>query len=80
MRGQHSVLPIRQVNNAVSATTGALDDDGKERKSYGGYIQGTFDFGQGTNVGYSYGGNYLRMTGSDMNNLGTELPTPCILV
>ena len=71
MRGQHSVLPIRQVNNAVAATTGALDDDGKERKSYGGYIQGTFDFGQGTNVGYSYGGNYLRMTGSDMNNLGT---------
>ena len=72
MRGQHSVLPIRQVNNAVAATTGALDDDGKERKSYGGYIQGTFDFGQGTNVGYSYGGNYLRMTGSDMNNLGTS--------
>lgn len=72
MRGQHSVLPIRQVNNAVAATTGALDDDGKERKSYGGYIQGTFDFGQGTNVGYSYGGNYLRMTGSDLNNLGTS--------
>ena len=55
------------------ASTGALDDDGKERKSYGGYIQGTFDFGQGTNVGYSYGGNYMRMTGSDMNNLGTTL-------
>jgi hypothetical protein len=71
MRGQHSVLPIRQVNNAVAASTGALDDDGKERKTYGGYIQGTFDFGQGTNVGYSYGGNYMRMTGSDMNNLGT---------
>ena len=60
MRGQHSVLPIRQVNNNAAASTGALDDDGKERKSYGGYIQGTFDFGQGTNVGYSYGGNYLR--------------------
>jgi hypothetical protein len=72
MRGQHSVLPIRQVNNAVAATTGALDDDGKERKSYGGYLQGTFDFGQGTNVGYSYGGNYMTMTGSDMNNLGTS--------
>jgi len=73
MRGQHSVLPIRQVNNAAAASTGALDDDGKERKTYGGYLQGTFDFGQGTNVGYSYGGNYMRMTGSDMNNLGTTL-------
>ena len=72
MRGQHSVLPIMQTNGAtVSASTGALDDDGKERKTYGGYIQGTFDFGQGTSVGYSYGGNYMTMTGSDMNNLGT---------
>ncbi len=72
MRGQHSVLPIMQTNGAtVPASTGALDDDGKERKSYGGYIQGTFDFGQGTSVGYSYGGNYMTMTGSDMNNLGT---------
>ena len=74
MRGQHSVLPRLQTGTAGSAaaSTGALDDDGKERKSYGGYIQGTFDFGQGTNVGYSYGGNYMRMTGSDMNNLGTS--------
>ena len=73
MRGQHSVLPRLQTGTAGSAaaSTGALDDDGKERKTYGGYIQGTFDFGQGTNVGYSYGGNYMRMTGSDMNNLGT---------
>ncbi len=75
MRGQHSVLPIMQTGNAgaAPASTGALDDDGKERKTYGGYIQGTFDFGQGTSVGYSYGGNYMRMTGSDMNNLGTTL-------
>jgi hypothetical protein len=77
MRGQHSVLPIMQTqdanNGTIAGSTGALDDDGKERKSYGGYIQGTFDFGQGTNIGYSYGGNYLRMTGSDMNNLGTSL-------
>ena len=76
MRGQHSVLPIMQTQDAndgaIAGSTGALDDDGKERKSYGGYIQGTFDFGQGTNVGYSYGGNYLRMTGSDLNNLGTS--------
>ena len=73
MRGQHSVLPRFQTGTAGSApaSTGALDDDGKARKTYGGYIQGTFDFGQGTNVGYSYGGNYMRMTGSDMNNLGT---------
>ena len=74
MRGQHSVLPIMQTNGAtVPASTGALDDAGKERKSYGGYIQGTFDFGQGTSVGYSYGGNHMRMTGEDMNNLGTTL-------
>ena len=75
MRGQHSVFPIRQTGNAGAApfTTGALDDDGKERKTYGGYLQGTFDFGQGTSVGYSYGGNYMRMTGSDLNNLGTTL-------
>jgi hypothetical protein len=77
MRGQHSVLPIMQTqdanNGTIAGSTGALDDDGKERKSYGGYIQGTFDFGQGTSVGYSYGGNYMKMTGSDMNNLGTTL-------
>ena len=73
MRGQHSVLPRSQANLGAASSVGALDDDGKERKSYGGYLQGTFDFGQGTNVGYSYGGNYMRMTGSDMNNLGTSL-------
>ena len=73
MRGQHSVLPRSQANTATAVSVGALDDDGKERKSYGGYIQGTFDFGQGTNAGYSYGGNYMTMTGSDMNNLGTTL-------
>ena len=39
----------------TSTSVGALDDSGKERKTYGGYIQGTFDFGQGTSVGYSYG-------------------------
>ena len=52
-------------------TTHALDDVGKERKSYGGYIQGTYSFGQGTNVGYSYGGNFLKKTGNDLNNPGT---------
>ncbi len=63
IRGQHTL--------GASTSVGALDDGGTERKSYGGYIQGTFDFGQGTSVGYSYGGNYLQRTGSDMNNLGT---------
>ena len=64
-------LGIRgQRTQGASDTVHALDDVGKERKSYGGYIQGTYDFGQGTNVGYSYGGNYLKRTGNDMNNLG----------
>lgn len=54
MRGQHGDY-------------GALDDAGKERNSYGGYIQGTADFGQGTSVGYSYGGNFMRQTGNDMS-------------
>ncbi|MEE2695099.1 MAG: porin [Pseudomonadota bacterium] len=62
MRGQHTT--------AAATTVGALDDVGKERKSYGGYIQGTFDFGQGTSVGYSYGGNFLTKTGNDMNTTG----------
>ena len=66
-----NALGIRgQRTQGASDTVHALDDVGKERKSYGGYIQGTYDFGQGTNVGYSYGGNYLKRTGNDMNNLG----------
>jgi hypothetical protein len=63
IRGQRS-----QGDGVVS--THALDDVGKERKSYGGYIQGTYSFGQGTNVGYSYGGNYLKKTGNDLNTSG----------
>ena len=59
-----------QKTQGADTATHALDDVGKERKSYGGYIQGTFDFGQGTSVGYSYGGNYLKKTGSDMNTTG----------
>jgi hypothetical protein len=62
MRGQHTT--------GASTTVGALDDVGKPRKSYGGYLQGTFDFGQGTSVGYSYGGNFMRKTGNDMNTTG----------
>ena len=66
-----NALGIRgQRTQGASDTVHALDDVGKERKSYGGYIQGTYSFGQGTNVGYSYGGNYLKKTGNDMNTTG----------
>ncbi len=70
IRGQHSLLPIMQANLGTPVSTGALDDSGKERKTYGGYLQGTFDFGQGTNIGYSYGGNCLQKTGTDMQTRG----------
>ena len=69
IRGQRAVGTT--TTTAATDATGALDDVGKERKTYGGYIQGTFDFGQGTSVGYSYGGNFMTKTGNDMNNLGT---------
>ena len=72
IRGQRSVGPRHAVaGGAAVGSTGALDDFGKERKTYGGYIQGTFDFGQGTSVGYSYGGNYMKKNGRDMNTTGT---------
>jgi hypothetical protein len=71
IRGQRSVGPRHAVGGgAAVGSTGALDDSGKERKTYGGYIQGTFDFGQGTSVGYSYGGNYMKKNGRDMVALG----------
>ena len=71
IRGQRSVGPRHAVaGGAAVGSVGALDDSGKERKTYGGYIQGTFDFGQGTSVGYSYGGNYMTKTGRDMNTTG----------
>ena len=38
---------------------------GKARNFYGGYLQATYDFGQGTNIGYSYGQNKQVMTGQD---------------
>ena len=49
MRGQHS--------------EGALDAVGKAFTTYGGYLQATADLGGGTNVGYSYGGNFKQQTG-----------------
>ena len=63
IRGQHTL--------AASTSVGALDDIGKERKTYGGYIQGTYDFGQGTSVGYSFGGNFMKKTGNDLSSTGT---------
>ena len=45
---------------------GALDIAGKAKHSYGGYLQGTYDFGQGTNIGYSFGGNYSLQNGADL--------------
>ena len=71
IRGQHSVGPRQAVAGGTAAgSVGALDDAGAERKTYGGYLQGTYDFGQGTSAGYSYGGNCMKRTGNDMNNLG----------
>ena len=51
---------------AMHGDYGAIDRVGKPRNSYGGYIQGTADFGQGTSVGYSYGGNFQVQTGHDI--------------
>ena len=45
---------------------GALDIAGKGKHSYGGYLQGTYDFGQGTNIGYSFGGNYSLQNGAEL--------------
>jgi hypothetical protein len=63
IRGQHSV-------GSGAGATGALDDVGTQRNSYGGYLQGTYDFGQGTSAGYSYGGNCLVRTGNDIQTRG----------
>ena len=55
--------------NLAGGYSGSLDERGKARHFYGGYIQGTYDFGQGTNIGYSYGSNHLVMTGQDLVKL-----------
>ena len=55
--------------NLNGAYSGSLDERGKARHFYGGYIQGTYDFGQGTNVGYSYGSNHLVTTGQDKGEI-----------
>jgi hypothetical protein len=58
-------LGMQFQGNLGGAYSGSLDERGKARHFYGGYIQGTYDFGQGTNVGYSYGSNHLVGTGQD---------------
>ena len=55
--------------NVLGGYSGSLDERGKPRNFYGGYIQGTYDFGQGTNVGYSYGSNHQVLTGQDAGEL-----------
>jgi len=65
-----NALGIRGQRATGAAGNGALDDVGTERKSYGGYLQGTYDFGQGTSAGYSYGGNCLKRTGNDIQARG----------
>ena len=58
-------LGMQFQGNVLGTYSGSLDERGKARHFYGGYIQGTYDFGQGTNIGYSYGSNHLVMTGQD---------------
>ena len=52
-------LGMQFQGNIDGGYSGSLDERGKARHFYGGYIQGTYDFGQGTNIGYSYGSNHL---------------------
>jgi hypothetical protein len=58
-------LGMQFQGNVAGGYSGSLDERGKARHFYGGYIQGTYDFGQGTNIGYSYGSNHLVLTGQD---------------
>ena len=58
-------LGIQFQGNLNNAYSGSLDHRGKPRNFYGGYLQATYDFGQGTNIGYSYGQNKQVMTGQD---------------
>jgi hypothetical protein len=58
-------LGLQFQGNLNNAYSGSLDDRGKARNFYGGYLQATYDFGQGTNIGYSYGQNKQVLTGHD---------------
>ena len=54
-----------QGNTGGATSSGSLDERGKPRNFYGGYLQAAYDFGQGTNVSYSYGQNVAVKTGHD---------------
>ena len=58
-------LGMQFQGNLGNAYFGSLDTRGKARHFYGGYLQATYDFGQGTNLGYSYGQNKQVLTGED---------------
>ena len=58
-------LGMQFQGNLNNAYFGSLDERGKARHFYGGYLQATYDFGQGTNLGYSYGQNKQVLTGED---------------
>ena len=62
-------LGMQFQGNINGGYSGSLDERGKARHFYGGYIQGTYDFGQGTNIGYSYGSNHLSSTGQDAGEI-----------
>ena len=62
-------LGMQFQGNLGGGYSGSLDERGKARHFYGGYIQGTYDFGQGTNIGYSYGSNHLVATGQDSGEI-----------
>ena len=68
-------LGMQFQGNIDGGYSGSLDERGKARHFYGGYIQGTYDFGQGTNIGYSYGSNHLVLTGQDAGELNRPLFT-----
>jgi hypothetical protein len=61
-------MGIQLQGNVGNADSGSLDERGKARNFYGGYLQAAYDFGQGTNVSYSYGQNVAVRTGDDDYN------------
>ena len=62
-------LGMQFMGNLGQAYFGSLDERGKARHFYGGYLQATYDFGQGTNLGYSYGSNHQNLTGEDWGDV-----------
>jgi len=58
-------LGVQLQGNVGGAYSGSLDENGKPRNFYGGYLQAAYDFGQGTNASYSYGQNVAVRTGDD---------------